>query len=256
MAKLKPVRHDEQLSLVDHLDELRSRLIYSLVFLAAAFAVCFWQSDWILDLAADPLPDKYQALVVLAPTEAFMTTLTVCVYAAIIVSAPFISYQLFAYVLPAFSPRERRAIMPLLITIPLLFLAGVVFAYFVVLPAAINFLLSFNEEQFAIQLRAREYYSFFSMTLLAGGVVFQLPIIVLALVRLRIVTVQQLRKNRRYAYLIIAVVAAALPGVDPISMLIEMVPLLVLYELSILLARGIGQPKESAESQVPSIQEN
>ncbi|MCB0869425.1 MAG: twin-arginine translocase subunit TatC [Solirubrobacterales bacterium] len=256
MAKLKPVSHDEQLSLVDHLDELRSRLIYSLIFLAVAFAVCFWQSDWILDLAANPLPEKYQALVVLAPTEAFMTTVTVCAYAAIIVSAPFISYQLFAYILPAFSPRERRAIMPLLITIPLLFLAGVVFAYFIILPAAVNFLLGFNEEQFAIQLRAREYYSFFSMTLLAGGVVFQLPIIILALVRLRIMTVEQLRRNRRYAYLIIAVVAAALPGVDPISMLIEMVPLLVLYELSILLARGIGQPKESAESQVPSIQEN
>ena len=256
MAKLKPVSHDEQLSLVDHLDELRSRLIYSLIFLAVAFAVCFWQSDWILDLAANPLPEKYQALVVLAPTEAFMTTVTVCAYAAIIVSAPFISYQLFAYILPAFSPRERRAIMPLLITIPLLFLAGVVFAYFIILPAAVNCLLGFNEEQFAIQLRAREYYSFFSMTLLAGGVVFQLPIIILALVRLRIMTVEQLRRNRRYAYLIIAVVAAALPGVDPISMLIEMVPLLVLYELSILLARGIGQPKESAESQVPSIQEN
>ncbi len=256
MAKIKPVRHDEQLSLVDHLDELRSRLIYSLIFLALAFAVCFWQSDWILDLAARPLPEEYRALIVLAPTEAFMTTVTVCVYAAIIVSAPFISYQLFAYLLPAFSPRERKAIMPLLITIPLLFLAGVVFAYFIVLPAAINFLLGFNEEQFAIQLRAREYYSFFSMTLLAGGVVFQLPIIVLALVRLRIMTVEQLRRNRRYAYLIIAVVAAALPGVDPISMLIEMVPLLLLYELSILLARGIGQPKGSAESQVPSIQEN
>ena len=256
MAKLKPVRHDEQLTLVDHLDELRSRIIYALIFLTVAFAVCFWQSDRILDLAANPLPDKYEALVVLAPTEAFMTTVTVCAYAAIIVSAPFISYQLFAYVLPAFSPRERRAIMPLLITIPLLFLAGVIFAYFIVLPAAINFLLGFNEEQFAIQLRAREYYSFFSMTLLAGGVVFQLPVIILALVRLRIMTVEQLRKNRRYAYLIIAVIAAALPGVDPISMLIEMVPLLLLFELSIFLARGIGQPKESADSQIPSIQEN
>ena len=256
MAKLKPVSHDEQLSLVDHLDELRSRLIYSLIFLAVAFAVCFWQSDWILDLAANPLPEKYQALVVLAPTEAFMTTVTVCAYAAIIVSAPFISYQLFAYILPAFSPRERRAIMPLLITIPLLFLAGVVFAYFIILPAAVNFLLGFNEEQFAIQLRAREYYSFFSMTLLAGGIVFELPIVILALVRLRILSVEQLRKNRRYAYLICAILAAALPGVDPISMLIETVPLLVLYELSILLARGIGAPKESAESQIPSIQEN
>lgn len=256
MAKLKPVKHDEQLSLVDHLDELRSRIIYSLIALAAAFAVCFWQSDVILDIAADPLPEKYQALTVLAPTEAFMTTVTVCLYAAIIVAAPFISYQVFAYVLPAFSPRERRAILPLLIVIPLLFLCGVVFAYFVVLPAAIKFLLNFNEANFAIQLRAREYYSFFSMTLLAGGIVFQVPVIVLALVKLRIVTIAQLRKNRRYAYLIIAVLAAALPGVDPISMLIEMVPLLLLYELSIFLARGIGKPKEGAESQVPSIQEN
>ncbi len=256
MARLKPVKHDEHLSLVDHLDELRTRIIYSLVFLGVAFALCFWQSDLILDIAAAPLPEDHKALVVLAPTEAFMTTVTVCAYAAIIIAAPFISYQVFAYILPAFSPRERKAILPMLITIPMLFLVGCVFAYFVVLPAAINFLLSFNSEQFAIQLRAREYYSFFSMTLLAGGVVFELPIVILALVRLRILTVDQLRSNRRYAYLICAIIAAALPGVDPISMLIETVPLLVLYELSILLARGIGQPKESAESQIPSIQEN
>jgi len=256
VARLKPVRHDEHLSLIDHLDELRTRIIYSLIALGLAFVLCFWQSDRILDFAAAPLPEKYQALVVLAPTEAFMTTLTVCVYAAIVLAAPFISYQIFAYILPAFSPRERRAVLPMLIVIPLLFLAGVVFAYFIVLPAAVKFLLGFNEAQFAIQLRAREYYSFFSMTLIAGGVVFQVPVIVLALVRLRIMTVQQLRQNRKYAYLIIAVLAAALPGVDPISMLIEMVPLLLLYELSILLARGIGDPEESAEPQIPSIQEN
>jgi len=255
LAKLKPVRHDEQLSLIDHLDELRSRLILSLVALTIAFSFCFWQSDFILDLAADPLPPADRALVVLAPTEAFMTTITVCAYAAIIIAAPFISYQLFAYILPAFSPRERKAVLPLLITIPALFLAGVVFAYLVVLPAAVNFLLSFNDAQFDTQLRAREYYSFFSMTLLAGGVVFQLPIVILALVRLRIVTVAQLRKNRRYAWLGIAVVAAALPGVDPISMLIEMVPLLILYELSIVLARGIGQPKPSSSEEI-SIQEH
>jgi sec-independent protein translocase protein TatC len=245
LAKLKPVRHDEQLSLVDHLDELRSRIIYSIVALVAVFAVCFWQSDLILDIAADPLPAEYQTLIVLAPTEAFMTTITVCVYAAIVITAPFVSYQLFAYILPAFSPRERKAILPLLITIPALFLAGVVFAYFVVMPPASDFLLSFNGEQFETQLRARDYYTFFATTLLAGGIVFQLPVIVLALVKLRILTIAQLRSNRRYAYLIIAVVAAALPGVDPISMLIEMVPLLLLYELSILLARGIGSPAGS-----------
>ncbi len=254
MAKLKPVKHDEQLSLVDHLDELRSRIIFTLISVGVIFAVCFWQSDRILDIAAAPLPEANQALIVLAPTEAFMTTVTVCAYAAIIVSAPLISYQLFAYILPAFSPRERKAILPLLITIPALFIAGVVFAYFIVLPAAINFLLSFNGEQFNTELRAREYYSFFSTTLLAGGIVFQLPIIILALVKLRIVTVKQLRSNRRYAYLIIAVVAAALPGVDPLSMLIEMVPLLLLYELSIFLARGIGV-KKVPESEDPTIEE-
>ncbi len=255
MAKLKPVRHDEEISLVDHLDELRSRIIYSLIALAIAFAFCFWQSTLILDIAANPLPEADQALVVLAPTEAFMTTVTVCMYAAIIVAAPFISYQIFAYVLPAFSPRERRVVMPMVFAIPMLFLAGVVFSYFIILPAAINFLLGFNGEQFSTELRAREYYSFFSTTLIAGGVVFQLPVILLALVRLNIVTVTQLRTKRKYAYLIIAVVAAALPGVDPISMLIEMVPLLLLYELSILLARALGgaAAREPAET---LIQEN
>lgn len=255
MGKLKPVRHDDQLSLVDHLDELRTRLIWAILFLVLAFLVCFWQSTHLLDIAAAPLPPADKALIVLAPTEAFMTTITVCVYAAIIVSAPFIAYQLFAYILPAFSPRERSAILPLLIAIPALFLAGVVFSYFVVLPAAIKFLLSFNSAQFETQLRAREYYSFFSMTLLAGGIVFQLPVILLALVRLRILTVYQLRKNRRYAWLVIAIVAAALPGVDPISMLIEMVPLLVLYELSILLARGVGQPRKAPTDEL-TIQEH
>lgn len=255
MAKLKPVRHEEQLSLVDHLDELRSRIIFTLVAVAVIFGVCFWQSQLILDIASAPLPEANQALQVLAPTEAFMTTVTVCAYAAVIVSAPLISYQVFAYVLPAFSERERKAIVPLLVTIPLLFILGVVFAYFVILPAAINFLLNFGGNNFNTDLRAREYYSFFSTTLLAGGVVFQMPVIILALVKLRIVSVKQLRTNRRYAYLGLAVVAAALPGVDPLSMLIEMVPLLFLYELSIFLARGMGRQPAPDEDE-PTIEEH
>ncbi|MBK5232180.1 MAG: twin-arginine translocase subunit TatC [Thermoleophilia bacterium] len=256
MAKLKPVRHEEQLSLVDHLDELRSRIIFTLISVGLIFAVCFWQSSLILDIASAPLPEANQDLLVLAPTEAFMTTVTVCAYAAVIVSAPLISYQFFAYVLPAFSPRERKAVVPLLITIPLLFLVGVIFAYFVILPAAINFLLNFGGDNFDTELRAREYYSFFSTTLLAGGVVFQMPVIILALVKLRIVTVKQLRSNRRYAYLVIALIAAALPGVDPLSMLIEMVPLLILYELSIFLARGMGRQPKPADEEEPTIEEH
>ena len=168
---------------------------------------------------------------------------------------PILSYQLYAYVLPAFSNTERRLALPLMLLAPGLFLAGVAFAYFVVMPAATSFLLGFNDSEFNVQVRARDYYSFFSMTMLAGGLIFQLPLAILAVTRLGIVSVEQLRANRRYAYLAIAIVAAALPGVDPVAMLIEMVPLLALYELSILLARAFGRPGVAGGMVKPSTQE-
>jgi sec-independent protein translocase protein TatC len=168
---------------------------------------------------------------------------------------PILLYQAYAYVLPAFSERERRVIVPILLMVPILFLAGVAFAYFVVMPAAVKFLLGFNDTQFNVQVRARDYYSFFSTTMLGCGLVFQLPLAILAVTRLGIVKVEQLTRNRRYAYLAIAIVAAALPGVDPVSMLIEMVPLLVLFELSILIARAFGTPKAAGGMARPSTQE-
>ena len=144
--------------------------------------------------------------------------------------------------LPAFSPAERRIALPLLLMVPFLFIAGVVFGYFFVLDPAVHFLLNFNDNQFNIQVRARDYYSFVMMMLLAMGIIFQIPMGILAIVRLGIATPQQLRQSRRYAYLAITVLAALLPSVDPVSMLIEMVPLIVLYEVSIVLASLFGQP--------------
>jgi sec-independent protein translocase protein TatC len=254
VPRLTAVRHEDRLTLVEHLDELRTRLIVSLAFFAAALAVCFWQNQQLLDIANGPLPSDHDKLLTLGVTEPFTTTLTVSVYAALLVSLPFILYQLYAYVLPAFSERERRVVTPILFAVPLLFIAGVVFAYYVVMPAAVKFLLNFNDDQFNIQVRARDYYSFFSTTLLAVGVIFQLPVGILAATRLGFVTPQQLAANRRYAILVIAIVAAALPGVDPVTMLIEMVPLVVLYELSILLARLFGTPS-SGQIPEPSTQE-
>ncbi|MFP5387933.1 MAG: twin-arginine translocase subunit TatC, partial [Thermoleophilia bacterium] len=200
-------------------------------------------------------PDDHDQLITFGVTEPFTTTLTVAAYGAIVLSLPIVLWQLYAYVLPAFSVRERRVVLPILIFAPVLFLAGVAFSYFVVMPAAVKFLLNFNDSQFNVQVRARDYYSFFSTTMLAGGVIFQLPLAILAVVRLGIVSVEQLSKNRRYAYLVIAIVAAALPGVDPISMLLEMVPLLVLFELSILIARAFGRPGEAGGMARPSTQE-
>ncbi len=253
--RVKAVSHEDQLSLVEHLDELRHRLVVCLGVFGVALALCFWQNHLLLEIAQHPLPSGHKQLTTFGVTEPFTTTLTVSAYGAAILSAPFILWELYAYILPAFSPKERRVVLPILLLFPILFIGGVLFGYFAVMPAALHFLLNFNNEQFNVQVRAGDYYSFFSMTMLACGLIFQLPMAILAVTRLGIVPVETFSKNRRYAYLIIAIIAAALPGVDPISMLIEMVPLLVLFELSILLARWFGRPREGASAAEPSTQE-
>ncbi len=253
--RVRPVSHEDRLSLVEHLDELRHRLIVCAAAFAVALALCFWQSHLLLEIASRPLPSAHEKLITFGVTEPFTTTLTVAAYGAIVLSLPVLLYQAYAYVLPAFSDAERRVVLPIMLMAPLLFLAGVVFAYFVVMPAAVKFLLGFNDSQFNVQVRARDYYSFFSTTMIAAGIVFQLPLAILAVTRLGIVSTRQLSANRRYAYLVIALVAAALPGIDPISMLIEMVPLLALYELSILLARAFDRPGASGSTAQPSTQE-
>jgi sec-independent protein translocase protein TatC len=255
MARMRPVAHEDRLTLVEHLDELRTRIVVCLVVFGVALALCFWQNHLLLEIASRPLPSDHEKLLTFGVAEAFTTTLTVATYGALILSLPILIYQVYAYVLPAFSRRERQAVLPILLLAPALFLAGVAFSYFVVMPAAVKFLLNFNDTQFNVQVRARDYYSFFSTTMLAGGLVFELPLGILAATRLGIVRVDQLRANRRYAYLIIAVIAAALPGVDPISRLIEMVPLLLLFELSILIARAFGTPKAAGGMARPSTQE-
>jgi sec-independent protein translocase protein TatC len=254
MPRMTGVRHEDRLTLVEHLDELRNRLIFSLAFFGVVLAVCFWQNNRLLSIANGPLPSDHDKLLTFAVTEPFTTTLTVTVYAALMISLPFLLYQIYAYVLPAFSDQERRVVSPLLFLIPVLFIAGVVFAYYVVMPAAVKFLLNFNDDQFNVQVRARDYYSFFSTTLIALGVIFQLPVGILAATRLGFVTPKQLAANRRYAILVCAIVAAALPGVDPVTMLVEMVPLVLLYELSILLARLFGASMRPSVAE-PSTQE-
>jgi sec-independent protein translocase protein TatC len=253
--RVRAVSHEDRLSLVEHLDELRARLVVCIAVFAAALALCFWQNHLLLEIASGPLPGDHKKLITFGVSEPFTTSVTVAAYGAIVLSLPFLLYQAYAYLLPAFSDAERRVVLPLMLLAPALFLAGLAFGYFAVLPAAVKFLLNFNDSQFNVQVRARDYYSFFSTTLLACGIIFQLPLAILAVTRLGIVRIEQLTANRRYAYLICAIVAAALPGVDPVSMLIEMVPLLVLFELSILIARAFGRPGETGGVAEPSTQE-
>ncbi|MEA2440285.1 MAG: sec-independent protein translocase protein TatC [Thermoleophilaceae bacterium] len=249
--KQRPVGHEDRLTLVEHLDELRTRIVISVFAFVVALVLCFWQNHLLLDIINDPLP-KNAKPITLSPTEPFTTTLTVAAYAALLIALPIVLYQLYAFVLPAFSPTEKKVAVPLLLMVPFLFVAGAVFAYFVVVPAALTFLLNFNDTQFNTQIRARDYYSFVLLTLVAAGIVFQVPVGVLGLTRLGILTPAKLKKNRRYAYLGCAVAAALLPGVDPVSMLIEMVPLIVLYELSILLSVFFGRSSAEAADRLAS----
>ena len=254
--RVKAVSHEDRLSLVEHLDELRSRIVVCIAVFGVALALCFWQNHVLLEIASGPLPGDHKKLITFGISEPFTTSITVAAYGAVILSLPILLYQVYAYVLPAFSDAERRVVLPIVLLAPLLFLAGLAFGYFAVLPAAVKFLLNFNDSQFNVQVRARDYYSFFSTTMLACGLIFQLPLAILAVTRLGIVKVEQLSANRRYAYLVAAIVAAALPGVDPVSMLIEMVPLLVLFELSIVLARAFGRPGKAGGMAEPSTQEH
>ena len=307
---LRPIGHEDRLSLVEHLDELRSRIIICLVIFVGAFAFCFWQNNRILDIMDKPLQksafhknsqdpleqtagfqqslkqlsmqmavvsremarssnvdpalkqqwselaDQASRTAVAAPKasgrrpvtlgvgEPFTVTFKVVAYAALLVSLPFLLWQAYAFVLPAFSPREREIALPLMCMVPFLFVAGVVFAYYMVLPNAINFLQNFNDDNFDILIQARDYYKFSIMVLAAMGLLFQVPIGILAITRVGIVTPRQLRKNRRYAILVIAVVAMLLPGQDPVTMLLLMAPLIVLFEGSILIAALVDRRVE------------
>ena len=248
MPRVKPVSHDDRLSIVDHLDELRSRLVVCALVVAVAFAFCFWQNAVILDIVNAPLPDGKQPIT-LGPAESFTTTMTVSGYFALLITLPIILYQLYAFIIPAFSPQEKNIVRPYLIAMPILFLAGIAFAYFVVMPAAITFLLSFNDTQFNTQLRAKDYYGFLGILTVVLGLLFQMPIALLAMTRLGVVTPDQLAQNRRYAIFIISIVAAALPGGDPVSMILIMIPLVILYEASVQLARRFGHAEDVPPSE-------
>jgi sec-independent protein translocase protein TatC len=248
VRRIRPISHEDRLSVVDHLDELRSRLIFCVVAFCVAWAFTGWQNHLVLEIMNDPLP-KGQQPITLGPAEAFSTTLMNAAYFALIIAAPVILYQIYAFILPAFSPGERRVATPLLLLVPVLFIAGVVFCYFVVLTPALHFLLNFNSDEFNTQVRAKDYYSFVSLIMITMGIGFQIPVGVLAACKLGVTNVAKLRRNRRYAIVVIVVLASLLPTLDPVTLLLEAAPFYLLYELSILLAARWGRPALSVSDE-------
>jgi sec-independent protein translocase protein TatC len=316
------IGHEERMSLVDHLDELRTRLIVGGLAFVVAFGICFWQNSTLLHVINAPLEHqtraqvqkgegpagktwkaqqsvrrlaqeteatvrtlsaagsglslatrrqlaaqlpRLKASVAAIPTkpegynpttisfgEPFTATITVTLYFALLLSLPVLLFELYGFVVPAFSPSERRVALPLLAAVPFLFIAGVVFGYFVVLPAAVHFFQNFNSGEFNVLVQGSSYYKFAATMLIAMGLIFQVPVAVLGVTQAGIVTPRQLRKGRRYALVFCALVAAILPG-DLTTMVLETLPLYLLYELSVLLAAGLAKRRAARERQAAAV---
>ena len=229
------LQHGEEATLVEHLGELRARLVIGLLAIVPAFVVAFAFQDRIIRWLAKPLPDDKQ-IVTLGVVEPFTTAVKVSLGVAVAATLPILLYQLWAFLAPAIETSVQRTVAVFATLATLLFATGVLFSYFVVMPRALAFLTNFNDDVFQVQIRASYYFSFVVVTLLATGLAFQMPIFVLALVRLRVLTADRLRKNRRLGIVFMVVFAVLLPTVDPVSLVFETVPLLLLFELSIWLA--------------------
>ena len=236
------VAPDDELSVVEHLAELRTRLFIAVGTLAAAFAILYVFNEWLLDVLLEPLAPEYRSLLALSPTEPFLVILKVVFGAAVLVTLPVLLYQLYAYVVPAIGRQTRRRMLVVVGGVSLLFIGGVLFVYFLVLPVALQWLLGFAGNDFEIALRANEYFSFALTIMFAGGLVFEVPVAMLVLARLGLVSAEQFRRGWRVAIVVIAFVAAILPGGDPVSMILLMIPQLILYAVGIWLASVFGRP--------------
>ncbi|HWD66221.1 MAG TPA: twin-arginine translocase subunit TatC [Solirubrobacteraceae bacterium] len=313
-VRWRPIAADEHMSVVGHLDELRSRLIVSLLAVGVAFGLCFWQNGALLRLINQPLAHQTQqqvraghgplgatyrvqssardiarqlttvtgilaaqahsadaaalhrvrgslnrdiAKLSAAPTgdkpvtlgigEPFTTTLTVTLIFALILSLPVLLLQAYGFLMPAFDEPMRRRMRSVVTAIPVLFAVGVAFGYVVVLPASLHFFQNFNSGEFNVLVQASQYYKFAATLLLAMGLLFQIPVAIIAVTRAGLVTPQQLRHNRRYAILACGAIAAVLPG-DAVTMLLETLPLYLLFELSVLVAAIAARREARAAS--------
>ncbi|MDX6423082.1 MAG: sec-independent protein translocase protein TatC [Gaiellaceae bacterium] len=238
--------HGEEATLVEHLGELRTRLLISLGAIAAFFPLTFAFHARLVTWLTGPLPDDKE-LITFGVVEPFTTSVKVAAFAALALALPVVLYQLWSFLAPALPENTQKVVSIFAIAATGLFAAGVAFAYFVVMPKALSFLTGFDSELYDIQIRASYYFSFVTLALFVMGIVFELPIFILALVRLRILTVAQLRKNRRMAWFLGILVAVALPTIDAVSLFFEVIPIIILYEASIWIAAYMERRWERAE---------
>jgi sec-independent protein translocase protein TatC len=233
MARLpRRLRHGESVTLVEHLDELRSRMMVSILALVAGIAIAFPFHERILGWLMEPLPEG-RKLVTFGVTEPFFTSFKISLAAGFLLALPVILWQIWSFLAPAFEEHAQRVVAAFVAVATALLAAGLAFGYFVVMPRALDFLTNYDKNLYDVQIRASYYISFVTLGLVAMALVFQLPIFVLALVRLGVLSSGTLRRNRRIAIALSVIAASLLPTVDPISLFFETVPLIALFEVSI-----------------------
>ena len=244
--------HDEEATLVDHLTELRHRLVLCLVAIVPAFALAYVFHDRLIEELKDLLPPG-TPLVTLGVTEPFTTSLKVSFYAALAIVLPILLWQIWAFLAPAVAEDTQRVIGVFVVFSTGLFLAGIAFCYTIVLPKALRFLVDYDSELYQEQIRASYYLSFVTLTLFAFGIAFQMPIFILALVRLGALSSDRLRRNRRIGYVLMLSFAILLPTVDPVSLALEVIPLFVLFEASIWLSVLMERRWERAAAEAEAL---
>jgi len=234
-ARPRPVLDSEaKLDVVGHLDELRKRLLVAVVALTAGFGGAFAIHKWVIDRLNEPLNGTQP--VTLSIAEPFMTAMKVSIMLAFAFAFPVLMWQLWRYIAPTFQVHVRRSVATYVGSGSVLLVVGMAFGYFIALPSAVGFLTSFDADLYDVQVRAQDYYMFATAVLLSVGLVFQLPVILLGLVRFRIVSRAQLAGNRKIAYVSLTALAVLMPGVDPVTTTMWIVPLGLLFEASIVLA--------------------
>jgi len=241
--------HGEEATLVEHLGELRARIVVSLIGIMLGFIVAYAFHSHLVKWLEDALPSNHRRLTTLSPAEPFLTSMWISLYAGFLLALPVVLYQVWSFFAPAFEQNTQRIVVGLTAFAALLAAGGLAFGYFVALPAAVHFLTNYDSKLYYIQIRARDYLSFAAVVLFAVTIVFEVPIVILGLVRIGILSSAKLRRNRRIGYVVMAAIAVALPGVDPVTTTMEMIPLMLLFEcsiwLSVLLERRQAAPREA-----------
>lgn len=244
---------EEKLSFTEHLEELRKRFIICLVAVGIGFLLSYGFSKQLYQLLALPIRDVLQddnSFIFTSLTEPFVTYLKLAFFSGIALASPVIIYQIWAFVAPGLYRHEKKYAVPFVLLATLFFASGVLFCFLVVLPVACSFFAGFTQSgMIEMKLKMSDYLSFTSMFMLAFGVIFELPIVILLLARIGIVNHRQLAKNRKYAILLAFIVGAILTPPDVLSQCLMAVPMVVLYEISIVIARIFGKKPEPQDGE-------